>query len=102
MKIKKGDNVIVITGKDKGKKGRVVQVLPALNRAVVEGINISKIHEHARTKEGSGQIIERAMPMNASNLMIVDPKENVRTRVGIKNIAGKNVRVTKKSGSELK
>lgn len=102
MKIKKGDNVIVVTGKDKGKKGKVVQVLPALNRAVVEGINISKVHQKPRTKGASGQIIDRAMPINASNLMIVDPKTNKQTRVGIKNIGGKNVRVTKKSGSELK
>lgn len=102
MKIKKGDNVIVVTGKDKGKKGKVVQVLPSLNRAVVEGINISKVHQKSRTKGTSGQIIDRAMPINASNLMIVDPKTSTRTRVGIKNIGGKNVRVTKKSGSELK
>lgn len=94
--------MIVVTGKDKGKKGKVVKVLPADNRVVVEGINVSKVHEKPRTEGASGQIVERAMPINASNLMIVDPKTNTRTRVGIKEIAGKNVRVTKKSGSELK
>lgn len=102
MKLKKGDNVMIITGKDKGKKGSILQVLPSLNRVVVEGANISKLHEKSRTKGKAGQIIERAMPINASNVMIVDPKTNVRTRVGIKKIDGKNVRVTKKSGSELK
>lgn len=94
--------MVVITGKDKGKKGKVLQVFPALNRIVVEGINISKVHQKPRSKGASGQIVERAMPLNASNLMIIDPKTNTRTRVGIKNIAGKNIRVTKKSGSELK
>jgi len=102
MKLKKGDNVIVITGKDKGKKGTILEVLPALNRVVVEGANISKLHEKARTRGTSGQIIEKAMPLNASNVMILDPKKGVRTRVGKKLIDGKNVRVTKKSGSELK
>jgi large subunit ribosomal protein L24 len=101
MKIKKGDNVIAVTGKDKGKKGKVLKVLPLVNRVVVEGINISKVHQKSRTKGVSGQIVDRPMPINASNLMIVDPKTNVRTRVGIKNIGGKNIRVTKKSGSEL-
>ncbi|MCK9345355.1 MAG: 50S ribosomal protein L24 [Candidatus Pacebacteria bacterium] len=102
MKLKKGDNVIVITGKDKGKKGTILEVLPSVNRVVVEGANISKLHEKARTRGASGQIVEKAMPLNASNVMIVDPKKGVRTRVGKKLIDGKNVRVTKKSGSELK
>ena len=93
--------MIVITGKDKGKKGKILEVLPAVNRVVVEGANISKLHEKARTKGASGQIVEKAMPINASNVMVVDPKEGVRTRVGSKKIEGKNVRVTKKSGSEL-
>lgn len=102
MKLKKGDNVIVTTGKDKGKKGKILEVLPSVNRVVVEGANISKLHEKSRTKGKAGQIIEKAMPINASNVMIADPKTGERTRVGIKKIAGKNVRVTKKSGSELK
>lgn len=93
--------MIAVTGKDKGKKGKVLKVLPLVNRVVVEGINISKVHQKSRTKGVSGQIVDRPMPINASNLMIVDPKTNVRTRVGIKNIGGKNIRVTKKSGSEL-
>lgn len=94
--------MIVITGKDKGKKGKVLEVLPSVNRVVVEGANISKLHEKSRTKGKAGQIVEKAMPINASNVMIVDPKSGARTRVGKKLIDGKNVRVTKKSGSELK
>lgn len=93
--------MIVITGKDKGKKGKVLEVLPSVNRVVVEGANISKLHEKSRTKGKAGQIVEKAMPINASNVMIVDPKSGARTRVGKKLIDGKNVRVTKKSGSEL-
>lgn len=102
MKLKKGDKVIIITGKDKGKKGAILEVLPSVNRVVVEGANISKLHEKARTKGASGQIVEKAMPIDASNVMIVDPKTSARTRVGKKLIDGRNVRVTKKSGSELK
>jgi len=102
MKIKKGDNVIIITGKDKGKKGKILEVFPLTNRVVVEGANVSKVHQKPRTKAAVGQIIERSMSINASNVMIVDPKTGTRTRVGSKKIEGKNTRVTKKSGSELK
>ena len=101
MKLKKGDNVIIITGKDKGKKGKILQTLPRLDRVVVEGVNISKVHEKGRSKGASGQIVERAMPLHSSNVMVLDPKTNKRTRVGIKEIGGKNVRVAKKSGNEI-
>lgn len=94
--------MIITTGKDKGKKGKILEVLPSVNRVVVEGANISKLHEKSRTKGKVGQIVEKPMPLSASNVMIVDPKTGARTRVGIKKIDGKNVRVTKKSGSELK
>lgn len=102
MKLKKGDNVIIIAGKDKGKKGKILEVLPRIGRVVVESVNIAKVSEKSRTKGKSGQVVERAMPINASNVMVVDPKTGARTRVGIKKIDGKNIRVTKKSGSELK
>lgn len=102
MKLKKGDKVIVITGKDKGKKGAITEVFPRLDRVVVEGVNVAKVSEKPRTKGGKGQVVERAMPINASNVMILDPKTGERTRVGIKEIGGKNVRVAKKSGNELK
>ena len=102
MKLKKGDNVIITAGKDKGKTGKILEALPRLNRVIVEGANIAKVSEKSRTKGKPGQIVERAMPLNASNVMIVDPKTGDRTRVGIKKIGDKNIRVTKKSGSELK
>lgn len=101
MKLKKGDNVIVIAGKDKGKKGKILEALPRVNRVVVEGVNIAKISKKASTKGGMGQVIERAMPLHASNVMVADPKSGKRTRIAIKNIAGKNVRIAKKSGNEL-
>lgn len=102
MKLKKGDKVIIIAGKDKGKKGVILSAMPDSNHVVVEGVNIAKIHQKSRTKDKPGEIISRTQPIHASNVMIVDPKTNKRTRVAIKKIAGKNVRVTKKSDSELK
>ncbi|KKU81873.1 MAG: 50S ribosomal protein L24 [Parcubacteria group bacterium GW2011_GWA1_47_8] len=101
MKLKKGDNVIVITGKDKGKKGKILEVLPRVNRVVVEEVNVAKIHTKSRARGKAEEIVKRAMPIHASNIMIVDPTKDVRTRVGIKRIEGKNVRVTKVSGAEL-
>lgn len=102
MKLKKGDNVIIITGKDKGKKGKILEVFPSVNRVVVEGANIAKISKKARTKGGKGEIITRAMPLHSSNVMVADPKTGARTRIGVKNIGGKNIRIAKKSGNELK
>jgi large subunit ribosomal protein L24 len=105
MKIKKGDNVIVIAGKDKGKTGKVVRALPEVSQVIVEGVNIRKRHLKAKTntKQGGG-IVELTAPIHVSNVQIVDPKTNKPTRVGITVDAVKNtrVRVTKKSGTVLK
>jgi large subunit ribosomal protein L24 len=102
MRIKKGDNIIVITGKDKGKKGKIVRVLPRENCVVVDGINIRKKHERAGVKgRKSGQIVEIAMPIHASNVMIEDPKTGKPTRVGKKMSGNTIVRIAKKSGAEL-
>lgn len=101
MKIKKGDNVIIIAGKDKGKKGKVLEAFPRLDRVVVEGANIAKISTKPRTKGGKGEVVERAMPLNVSNVMIVDAKTGKRSRIAIKKIDGKNVRIAKKSGNEI-
>ncbi len=68
MKVKKGDNVIILTGKDKGKKGTIVRSIPTMNMVVVEGINMKKRSKKATKKSGQGQIIEMAMPINASNV----------------------------------
>jgi|SRR3989344_6240467 len=101
MNIKKGDNVIVIAGKDRGKTGKVVRAFPAQNRAVVEGVNILKRHEKPRRQGAKGQIVSVPMPLHISNIMIVDPKSGKRTRLGKKLVGERYVRVSKKSGSEL-
>ncbi len=71
MKIKTGDNVIVIAGKDKGKAGKVSQAIPAKDRVVVEGVNIRKVHKRARQQGKKGEIVEMAMPIHVSNVKLV-------------------------------
>ena len=80
MKIKKGDNIIVIAGKDKGRKGTIFKALPQKNQVVISGMNIKKRHQKPRKSGQKGQIIEVASPMDVSNVMLVDPKTGKRTR----------------------
>ena len=101
MKIKKGDNVIVISGKDKGKTGKVTRALPKVGKIIVEGVNIKKRHLKPRRSGQKGQIIEFASPINVSNVMIVDPKTGKLTRIGMKVVDGKRVRIAKRSGTPL-
>jgi large subunit ribosomal protein L24 len=101
MKLKKGDNVIVIAGKDKGKKGKIVRVLTAENRIVVEGINMMKKHQRPRKSGEKGQVISIASPINASNVMFADPKNGKPTKIGKKKVGDKMVRIAKKSGQEI-
>jgi large subunit ribosomal protein L24 len=101
MRLKQGDTVVVTAGKDKGKTGKVTQVLREENRVVVEGVNRMKKNRKVRQQDADGQI-EFDAPINASNVMIVDPKTKKGTRIQIKQVDGKNVRVTQKSGAELK
>ena len=102
MKIRKDDNVIVITGKDKGKTGKVLKAFPLDGKVLVAGINIKKVHERSRQSGKKGQIIEKASPINVSNVMFVDPKTNKPTRLARKQVGGKTVRVTKRSNTEIK
>lgn len=98
FKIKKGDEVIVITGKNKGKKGQVLKILPKENRAVVSGINVVKKHTKP-SKVSEGGIIQKELPIHISNIAHIDPKTGVPTKVGFKILAdGSKVRVAKKSG----
>ena len=98
MKIKKNDNVMVISGKDKGKTGKVTQVLPAENKVVVDGVNKTVKHAKTRKQGEKGQKIEFFGPINASNVMLIDPKSGKPTRVGWKVMDdGRKVRVAKKS-----
>lgn len=103
MKIKKGDNVIVLTGQDKGKTGKVLKALPSENKVIVEGINISKKHSKNRfAQDKKGEVIDKTMPINVSNVSILDPKDKKPARVGYKEVNGKKIRVSKKSGQEIK
>ena len=101
FKLKKGDAVIVISGKDKGKKGKVILALPRDNRVVVEGINIRKHHERARKNGQKGQIVEKAVPLHVSNVMLIDSKSGKGTRIGQKIENGKKIRIGKKSGNQI-
>lgn len=101
MKLKKGDNIIIMTGKDKGKKGKIARVLVEKNRVVVEGLNMMKKSQRPRKSGEKGQIISIAMPIHASNIMIADPKTGKGSRIGIKTVGGKKVRISKKSNQEI-
>ncbi|MEY2641317.1 MAG: ribosomal protein [Candidatus Parcubacteria bacterium] len=101
MKIKKNDNVIVLAGKDKGKTGKVLRALPKEGRVIVEGINIAKKRQKSRRQGVSGEVISKTMPIDVSNVAIIDPKTKKATRVGYKVDGGKKVRVAKASGQTL-
>lgn len=99
MKIKKGDNIIVIAGKDKGKTGKVISAFPKLNKVVVDGVNISKRHQRAKKSGSKGQVVDKLMPIDVSNVMI--SVEGKRARVGKKLIGGKIVRISRQTGKEI-
>ena len=98
LKIKKGDKVVVITGRDKGKTGEVKKVLPAENRVVVDGVNMVKRHT-APSAGNAGGIVEKEASIHVSNVACVDPKTDKPTRVGYKTLEdGRKVRFAKRSG----
>ena len=99
--IRKGDEVVVIAGKDKGRKGTVRQVLPGKNRVIVDNVNIVKRHTKPGQGNRAGGIIEKEAPIHISNVMPVDPKTGDGTRVRTKKKDNKRVRVTVKSETEL-
>ena len=101
LHIKKGDQVIVTSGASKGKKGEVLKVFPADNRAIVEQCNVVKKHKKP-TQDNPGGIVEMEAPIHISNLMLIDPKTGQPTRVGRKEVDGKLVRYSKKSGEIIK
>jgi large subunit ribosomal protein L24 len=97
--VRKGDTVIVVAGKERGKRGRVLRVLPEKNRVVVERINMIKKHQRPTQKLRQGGIIEREGSIHLSNVMLVDPTGDRPTRIGMRALAdGKKVRVARKSG----
>ncbi len=100
-KIKKGDTVVVLTGRDKGKEGEVLQVLPKEGRAVVQGVNIAKRHTKA-SQSSAGGILDREARIDLSNIALKDPKDGKPTRVGFKVLDdGRKVRIAKRSGETL-
>ncbi|MEZ4200236.1 MAG: 50S ribosomal protein L24 [Candidatus Paceibacterota bacterium] len=99
MKIKKGDNVMVIAGKDKGKTGTVLEAMPKTDQVLIEGINVKTKHQKNRRLHTRGQVIEKPAPLHVSNVAVVEGKKPVR--VGYKVEDGKKVRVSKKTGKEI-
>ncbi len=106
-RIKTGDEVIVVGGKDRGKRGKVLRVEPAKNRLYVEGLNIIKRHQRpqqvagAQRAEQVGGVIEKEGPVHVSNVMLVDPKDGKPTRIGVEIEDGKRYRVAKRSGTRI-
>jgi large subunit ribosomal protein L24 len=97
-KIKKGDKVVVLTGRDKGKTGEVVQVIPKEERAIVRGVNLVRRHQR-QTAQQEGGIISKEAPIHLSNLAYADPRDGKPTRVGFKILDdGRKVRFAKRSG----
>lgn len=101
MFIKKNDTVAVVTGKDKGKKGKILKAFPKEERVIVEGVNIKKRHQKARRGGQKGQIVEYPAPMHVSNVMLVDPKSGKPSRVRMNIDGKKKTRVSAKSGNEI-
>ena len=106
-RIKSGDQVVVVGGKDRGKKGKVLRVEPGKNRLYVEGLNMVKRHQRpqqvagAQRAETVGGVIEKEGPIHLSNVMLVDPKDGKPTRLGIEIEDGKRYRVSRRSGTRL-
>ena len=107
MKIRRDDVVMVISGKDRGKTGRVTRVEPTKQRVYVEGLNMIKRHERPRQVAGArggatvGGVIERPGPIHVSNVALLDPKDNRPTRVGIERVDGQAFRVSRRTGQRL-
>ncbi|QRG04999.1 50S ribosomal protein L24 [Xanthobacter dioxanivorans] len=100
-KIKKGDKVVVLTGRDKGRTGEVIQVLPKEERALVRGVNIVKRHQRQSANQEGG-IISKEAPIQLSNVAVADPKDGKPTRVGFQVLEdGTKVRVAKRSGERI-
>ncbi|WEX78697.1 50S ribosomal protein L24 [Sinorhizobium numidicum] len=100
QKIRKGDKVVVLTGKDKGRTGEVIQVMPKEDRAVVRGVNMVKRHQRQTQSQEAG-IINKEAPIHLSNIAIADPKDGKPTRIGFKIDGDKKVRVAKRSGEVI-
>lgn len=101
MIVKKGDQAVVISGKEKGKKGKVSQVIPTTGKVVIENVNVVSRHKKPRSAQEKGGIMKKAAPIDASNVMVVCPACGKATRVAHKIIDGEKARVCKKCGASL-
>jgi len=101
MKIKKDSTVLIISGKDKGKKAKVLEVFPRQNRIVVEGVNVVRKHRRPKSEKEKGQIVELSKPIDASNVKLVCPKCNQATRIGYKLTEKGKYRICKKCKQEI-
>ena len=101
LHIKKGDTVLIITGEDKGKQGRVLNIIVKANRAIVEGVHIVSRHTKPNAQSPDGGIIKKEAAVHLSNLMLIDPKSGEPTRIGRKRVNDKIVRYSKKTGETI-
>ena len=100
QRIRKGDNVVVIAGRDRGKTGEVLMVLPAENRAVVRGVNLVRRHQK-QTPSVEGGIITKEMPIHLSNISLAEPTDGKPTRIGFRFVEGRKVRYAKRTGDQI-
>lgn len=101
MKLKKGDKVVVIAGKERGNTGTIVRVLPARSMVVLDKMNLVKKHRRPNAQSRTGQIVDIAMPIHISNVMLADPKDGKPTRIKISRTDGARTRVAVKSGQNI-
>jgi large subunit ribosomal protein L24 len=102
VKLKKGDRVQVLTGKERGKEGVVMRVLPKENKVIVDGVNVAKKHQKARTATTPGGIIDKDMPIPIANVAVISPGDGRPTKVGYKVLEnGTKIRVCRRTGAEL-
>jgi large subunit ribosomal protein L24 len=100
QRIRKGDNVVVIAGRDRGKTGEVLRVLPAEDRAVVRGVNLVRRHQR-QTAQTQGGIITKEMPIHLSNISLAEPTDGKPTRIGFRFVEGRKVRYAKRTGDQI-
>ncbi len=100
QRIRKGDNVVVIAGRDRGKTGEVLRVLPAESRAVVRGVNLVRRHQK-QTPSVQGGIITKEMPIHLSNISLAEPSDGKPTRIGFRFVEGRKVRYAKRTGDQI-
>lgn len=101
MKIRKGDTVQILTGKDRGTEGVVTRAFPELGKVIVEGVNVAKRHTKPRSAEEPGGILDKEMPIDASNVAVLSPADGKPTRIGYKGEGKNKVRVCRRSGKEI-